>query len=157
MVASITRIIWYVEASRADIYRALLDARAVTNWMVPAGMTGHVHEFDAREGGRFRVSLTYASPTGTGKTTMHTDTYLGRFVELVPDERVEEELEFETDNPAMRNEMRVAFTLLDADGGTDVLAVHENALPGVTPADNEAGWRIVLGKLARLVEAGRKT
>jgi hypothetical protein len=39
---------------------------------------------DAREGGSFRTSLTYEQPTGTGKTTAHTDTYHGRFVELVP-------------------------------------------------------------------------
>jgi hypothetical protein len=48
--------------------------------MVPTGMTSHVHAFDAREGGSFRISLTYDAPTGTGKTTAHTDTYHGRFV-----------------------------------------------------------------------------
>jgi hypothetical protein len=29
-------------------------------------MTSHVHEFDPREGGSFRISLTYDEPTGTG-------------------------------------------------------------------------------------------
>jgi len=42
--------------------------------MVPIGMTSHVHAFDAREGGLFRVSLTYDAPSSTGKTTAHTDT-----------------------------------------------------------------------------------
>ena len=42
--------------------------------MVPDGMTSQVHEFDAREGGAFRISLTYDTPTGIGKTTAHTDT-----------------------------------------------------------------------------------
>lgn len=32
-------------------------------------MTSHVHAFDPREGGSFRISLTYEGPTGTGKTT----------------------------------------------------------------------------------------
>src|SRR2546426_5810830 len=36
-------------------YRALLDPAAIARWRVPAGMSSHVHEFDAREGGRFRV------------------------------------------------------------------------------------------------------
>ena len=71
-----------VNAPRAIVYRALLDARAVVKWKVPSGMTCHVHAFDAREGGSFRISLTYAVPTGTGKTTAHTDTYHGRFVKL---------------------------------------------------------------------------
>jgi hypothetical protein len=39
--------------------------------------------------------------------------------------------------------------------GTDVLVVHENVPPGVAPADNEAGWRQALDKLAAYVEAGQ--
>ncbi len=77
------------------VYRALLDARAVATWMVPDGMTSHVHAFDAREGGSFRISLTYDAPTGTGKTTAHTDTFHGRFV----NEQVVEVVEFETTDP----------------------------------------------------------
>ncbi len=46
------------------------------------------------------------------------------------------------------------FTLADADGGTDVLAVHDRLPRGLSPADNEAGWRSSLAKLAALVEAG---
>jgi hypothetical protein len=43
-------------------------------------MTARIHEFDPREGGSLRVSLTYNPPQGTGKTTRHTDTYRGRLV-----------------------------------------------------------------------------
>ncbi|MCK7473101.1 MAG: hypothetical protein MZV49_05520 [Rhodopseudomonas palustris] len=42
-----------MNALRAIVYRALLDARAVATRMVPAGMTSHVHAFDARDGGSF--------------------------------------------------------------------------------------------------------
>jgi uncharacterized protein YndB with AHSA1/START domain len=149
---SSTRIRQHIAAPRARVYRALLDPEEVANWMVPNGMTSRVHAFDAREGGSFRISLTYDEPTGTGKTTEHTDTYHGRFVELVPDQRVVEELEFETPNPAMQGEMRITFTLADARGGTDLLAEHDQLPPGLSPADNEVGWRMSLGKLARLVE-----
>ena len=69
-----------INAPRATVYRALLDARAIAKWKVPDGMTCHVHAFDAREGGSFRISLTYDTPSGTGKTTAHTDTLHGRFV-----------------------------------------------------------------------------
>jgi uncharacterized protein YndB with AHSA1/START domain len=141
-----------MNAPRAAVYRALLDARAVATWMVPTGMSSHVHAFDAREGGAFRISLTYDEPTGTGKTTAHTDTYHGRFVKLVTNEQVVEVVEFETDDPAMRGEMTI--TLADADGGTDVIAVHDGLPPGLSAADNEVGWRSSLAKLAALVEAG---
>jgi len=115
-------------------------------------MTCRVHEFDAREGGSFRISLTYDAPTDTGKTTSKTDTYHGRFVKLVPSEQIIEVDEFESPDPAMRGEMTVTLTLTDADAGTDVLAVHDNLPPGVSPADNETGWRMALDNLATLVE-----
>lgn len=155
MATTSTRISRHVNAPRANVYRALLDAQAVATWMVPVGMTSRVHVFDAREGGLFRISLTYDEPTGTGKTTAHIDTYHGHFVKLVPDEQVVEVMEFETADDAMRGEMMVTFTITDADGGTDVLAVHDNVPPGVSPADNQTGWRMALDKLAAFVEAGQ--
>lgn len=51
--------------------------------------------------------------------------------------------------------MMVTFTLTDANGGTDVLAVHDDLPPGVPPTDNETGWRMSLDKLAAFVEAGQ--
>jgi uncharacterized protein YndB with AHSA1/START domain len=151
---SATRISRRVNSPRANVYRALLDERAVAMWMVPTGMTSHVHTFDGREGGSFRISLTYDSPTGTGKTTAHTDTFHGRFVTLVTNEQVVEVVEFETTDLALRGEMTITYTLADADGGTDVLAVHDGLPSGLSIADNEVGWRMSLGKLAALVEAG---
>ena len=150
---STTRVGRRVNAPRAAVYRALLDARAVADWMVPAGMTSRVHVFDAREGGLFRISLTYDAPDPRGKTTAHTDTYHGRFIKLVPDREVVQTVEFETDDPAMRGEMTIIYSLADTAGGTDILAVHDAVPPGVPPADNEAGWRSSLDKLAALVEA----
>src|SRR5512132_4342335 len=64
--------------------------------------------------------------------------YHGRFVRLVPNERIVEVMEFETANETMRGEMRVTFRLTDTGAGADVLAVHDNVPPGVTPADSEA-------------------
>ena len=151
---SSTRISHHINAPRAIVYRALLDAHAVATWMVPTGMSSQVHAFDAREGGAFRISLTYDAPTGAGKTTAHTDTYHGRFVKLVANEQVVEVLEFETADPALRGEMTITISLADADGGTDVFAVHDGLPPGLSAADNEVGWRMSLAKLAELVEAG---
>lgn len=117
-------------------------------------MSSHVHEFDAREGGSFRISLTYDAPSGSGKTTAHTDTYRGHFVTLVPNEQVVEVLEFETADADLRGEMTMTTTLVDADGGTDVLVVHEGIPDGVPATDNETGTRMSLANLAALVEAG---
>jgi uncharacterized protein YndB with AHSA1/START domain len=150
-----TRVSQHVNASRPAVYRALLDADAISKWRVPAGMSSHVHHFDARENGAFRISLTYETTEGAGKSTSRTDTYHGRFVKLVPNEQVVEVFEFETSNPALRGIMTMTTTLSDADGGTDVLVVHDGIPDSIPAADNETGTRMALANLARLVEAPR--
>ncbi|MBR8640268.1 SRPBCC domain-containing protein [Streptomyces tuirus] len=150
-----TRVSGHVDAPRADVYRALVSAEAVARWRTPDGMSGEVHEFDAREGGRFRVSLTYRAADAAGKSAAHTDTYHGHFARLVPDEKVVEVLEFEATDPALRGTMTLTTTLTDAEGGgTDVLVVHEGVPDAVPAADNETGTRMALANLARLVESG---
>ena len=151
-VVSTTRVTRHIRAPRTLVYRALLDAGLVRQWMVPDGMTSFVHSFQACEGGTFRISLTYDRPTDTGKTSAQADTFHGRFVRLVPDAEVVQVVEFETDDPALQGEMTVTYTLSDGDGGTDLVGVHEDVPSGVPPAENELGWSLSIDKLARLVE-----
>jgi uncharacterized protein YndB with AHSA1/START domain len=143
-----------VSASRSIVYRALLDASAIAMWRAPAGMSSYVHEFDAREGGSFRISLMYDPPGGAGKSAPGIDTYHGYFMKLVPNEQVVGVFEFENVDPALRGTMRMTTTLADAGGGTDVLVVHEGIPDSVPAADNELGTRMALAKLAQFVEAG---
>ena len=147
-----TRVARRIDAPRADIYQALLGAQAIAKWRVPNGMTSEVHEFDAREGGSFRVSLAYDAPGAAGKSAAHTDTYHGHFARLVPDEQVVEVLEFETADPDLSGEMTITTTLTDVDGLTEVLVVHEGVPRGVSATDNEMGTRMALENLAALVE-----
>ncbi|MGA8117617.1 MAG: SRPBCC family protein [Actinocatenispora sp.] len=140
-------------APRPVVYRALLDPDSVARWRVPAGMSSHVHEFDAREGGSFRVSLTYDTPGGVGKSTGRTDTYHGHFATLVPNERVVEVFEFESADPALAGTMTMTTVLTDVDGGTEVLVVHDGIPDTVPAADNETGTRMALENLAALVES----
>jgi uncharacterized protein YndB with AHSA1/START domain len=148
-----TRVSRHIRASRDEVYRALLDPSDVQHWMVPDGMTSQVHSFDASEGGEFRISLTYDLPTSTGKTSAQTDSFHGRFAKLVPGAEVVQVIEFESDDPTMQGEMTITYSLAEADGGTELVGVHENLPPGVAPADNELGWSMSMDKLARLVEA----
>ncbi len=142
-----------MSAPRSAVYQALLDAGALAKWRVPAGMSSEVHEFDAREGGTFRISLSYDAPASTGKSASRTDTYHGHFARLVPDEQVVEVLEFETADPELRGQMTMTTTLTEAAGGTDVRVVHEGIPDKIPVADNETGTRMALANLARLVEA----
>lgn len=147
-----TRLSRHIRAPRSLVYRTLLDAEAVQQWMVPDAMTSHVRSFDAREGGTFRISLTYDMPTTAGKTNAQTDSFHGRFVKLVPDTEVVQVVEFETDDPTMQGEMTITYLLADAEDGTSLTGLHENLPPGVSPADNQLGWSMSIDKLAKLVE-----
>ncbi len=116
-------------------------------------MTSEVHTFEPREGGEFRISLTYDAPTGAGKTSGRTDSFHGRFRRLVPGAEVVQVVEFETEDPSVAGEMTITYRLEHDGDGTELTGVHENLPPGVSPADNELGWTISIGKLADLVEA----
>jgi len=149
-----TRARRVIRAPRPIVYRALIDADQIAKWKFPDGMSIRIHAFDGREGGKFRISLTYAAPDARGKSSSRTDTYRGSYVRLVPDSLVVEVDAFETADPAFQGEMTITLSLSDApEGGTLLEAVHEGLPKGISPADNETGWRMALGKLARLAEA----
>lgn len=142
-----------VRAPRAAVHRALIDADAVAKWRAPDGMSVRVHEFDGREGGRFRISLIYDAPTDTGKSAPQTDTYHGHFARIVADEQVVEVIEFESADAAMLDTMTMTTTLTDVDGGTEILLTQEGIPDAVPVADSETGARMSLDNLARLVES----
>lgn len=117
-------------------------------------MSGSVHAFDAREGGTYRMSLTYddSQQSVSGKTSAGTDTFQGRFIELVPDRKIVEVVEFESQDAAFAGEMKMTTTMVDADQGTEITVLSENLPAGIRPEDNELGTRQALRKLAALLE-----
>jgi uncharacterized protein YndB with AHSA1/START domain len=146
------RVSQLVRAEPSTVYAALLDPVAVATWRVPDDMTADIREWEPREGGRFRVSLTYRAEDRTGKTEGATDTYAGEFAKLVPDEQVVERLAFETDDADLQDTMTMTWTLREADGGTAVDLLHEGIPDAVPPDDSETGTRMALTKLAAYVE-----
>lgn len=151
-----TRITRQLPAPPAVVYRALTDAEVVKAWKFPAGMSIQIHEFEPREGGRFRVSLTYHDTSAVGKTSDHTDTYHGHFAQLVEGRKVVEVLEFETADPAAAGEMRITYDLVERDGGTQLTATHENVPLRVRLEDNELGWSMALQQLAAFVASTKQ-
>ena len=140
-------------APREVVYRACLDPEALAAWRAPDNMTGRMHAFDPRPGGRYRMSLTYQDPAGSpGKSSHDTDTFEGRFVELVANEKIVEVVRFDAQDPGFAGEMTIVTTLADAGSGTAVTMAFENIPPGIRPEDNEEGTRQSLRKLAALVE-----
>ncbi|HEX4167244.1 MAG TPA: SRPBCC family protein [Bryobacteraceae bacterium] len=149
-----TQVSKIVRASREIIYEACLSAEKLALWRAPENMKAYVHVFDGREGGSYRMSLTYTDPKNTtgGKTSEYTDTFQGKFTELVPYEKIVELIQFESPEPTFGGEMRMTTTLVDVREGTEVTVLCENLPAGIRPEDNELGCRSSLRNLARLVE-----
>jgi len=149
-----TRVAKVIKAPRMAVYQAFLDRDAVAAWLPPATMKGRVHLFEPHVGGRIHVSLMYRRPEDArrGKTIGNTDTVRGRFVELVPFERIVEVVEFDSPDPALAGEMRITASLVDSDEGTEVTMLCEDIPEGVRPEDNAAGCRSSLDNLAALIE-----
>ncbi|WP_330461385.1 SRPBCC domain-containing protein [Streptomyces sp. NBC_00820] len=152
-----TRVTRRVRAPAEAVYRALTDPDDLAVWRVPENTTAHVHTFEAREGGAFRISLVHAAPGAVGKSGGRADTYHGHFVTLVPRVRVVEVFAFETDDEALRGTMTLTTTLTEADGATDVEVLHEGIPDAISRADNELGTRMALDHLARLIEERNPT
>lgn len=142
-----------MHVSTAEAFAALTDRDALLAWLPPAGMRGRFDRFDMRTGGSYRLVLTYADASGSpGKTTADSDVSEVRVVEVVPGERVVQEVEFASDDPAFRATMRMEWRLRPAEGGTEVEVVARDVPPGVRARDHAEGILSSLAQLAAHLE-----
>src|SRR3954447_4507782 len=133
-----------LRAKPERVYRAFLDADALTKWLPPNGFTGKVHHMDAKVGGGFKMSF-------TNFTTGKSHSFGGEFLELVPHERLRYTDRF--DDPNLPGEIVVTVTLREVFCGTELKVVQEG-VPSVIPAEAcYLGWQESLILLAKLVEA----
>ena len=149
-----TRTSRIIKARPEDLYEAFIDPDALVAWLPPAEMTGAIHEFDARVGGGYRMSLFYPPNERSfrGKTSDREDIVNVRFVELAPPHRIVEAVNFETTDPAYLGEMTIVVTFEEVSDGTEVTIVCTNLPAGLRAEDNEAGSRLSLEQLARRFE-----
>ena len=126
------------------LYRAFLDPEAMAKWLPPNGFTGKVHQMDAKVDGAWRMSFTNFS-------TGHSHSFGGKYLELVPHERLRYTSAF--DDPHLPGEMVTTVTLREVSCGTEMHVVQEG-IPEVIPAEAcYLGWQESLTLLAKLVEA----
>ena len=142
-----------IKASAETIYRALVDPEAVASWRPPQGMRAEILAFEPREGGTFRMAFIYEDAGSHGKTSDNADVFEGRFVELVPDRRVVEVIEFESDDPAFAGAMRIVTTLEPVAGDTRVTVSCEDVPPGISEDDHREGIASSLANLAAFTES----
>jgi uncharacterized protein YndB with AHSA1/START domain len=128
----------------------------VAAWRVPNDMTATIHQFDAREGGRFRITLhpdTEGRATDTGERAQ---TFRGRFTRLLPGELVVEAIEFESADPSMAGVLTITTELRQVDDGCEVTMIYENIPEGAYAGADEVALQMDLVRLAAWVEEERR-
>lgn len=130
-------------AKPEKVYRAFLEPAALARWLPPEGFTCTVHEFDAKVGGKFKMSF-------TNFTTGKSHSFGGEYRELVPNQRLQYTDKF--DDPNLPGEMLVTVTLKEVSCGTEIYITQEN-IPHIIPLEHcYMGWQQSLQFLAKLVE-----
>jgi uncharacterized protein YndB with AHSA1/START domain len=144
MSTSTVRLHRVLRAAPERIYRAFLDPAAMVKWLPPHGFTGTVHHLDAKVGGTYKMSF-------TNFTTGQSHAFGGKYLELVPHERIRNTDTF--DDPSLSGEMHTTVSLKTVSCGTELNIVQEG-IPEAIPAEAcYLGWQESLSLLAQLVEA----
>lgn len=143
MTSNAIRLHRIIKATPERIYRAFLDADALTKWLPPNGFTGKVHHLDAKVGGTFKMSF---SNFGSGQV----HSFGGEYLELVPHELIRYTDKF--DDPALPGVMQTTVSLREVFCGVELTVVQEGIPEIIPPEACYLGWQESLVLLAQLVE-----
>ena len=143
-----------IDAEKSRVFAALVDPDQLLEWLPPRGMTGRFEEFDPLPGGSYRLVLTYeeGSP-GTGKATADSDVVEARFIDVVPDQRVVQAMQFVSDDPAFAGTMTMTWEVAERREGTQVSIRAVDVPAGISAEDHAAGLASSLANLAACLEA----
>ena len=144
MATGTVRLHRVLRAPPERIYKAFLDADAMAKWLPPNGFTGKVHQIEAKVGGTYKMSFTNFS-------SGNSHSFGGKYLELVPGERIRHTDEFDDAN--LPGEMVTTISLKKVLVGTELSIVQEG-IPEAIPTEMcHLGWQESLTLLAQLVEA----
>ena len=144
MSTNTVRLYRVLRATPDRVYRAFLDPDAMVKWLPPHGFVGKVHEMNPAVGGTYKMSF-------KNFTTGSSHSFGGKYLELVPDERIRYSDRF--DDPNLPGEMMTTISIRKVLVGTELSIVQEG-LPPVIPLEAcYLGWQESLTLLAQLVEA----
>jgi len=143
-----------IDAPVARVFNALVDRDALETWLPPEGMSGRFERFDPTTGGSYRLVLTYADPSAAlGKSSADSDIVEARYVDIVPNDRVVQAVDFVSDDPAFAGTMTMTWAVQTVDGGTRVEITADDVPGGISVEDHAAGMASSLDSLASYVES----
>jgi len=132
-----------LKAKPDKVFKAFVDVEAMVKWLPPFGFTAKMHQMDAKVGGTYKMSF-------TNFTTGKSHSFGGKYLEIVPGERLRYTDTF--DDPNLPGEMITTVILKKVSVGTDVNITQEG-IPSMIPAEAcYLGWQESLVQLAQVVE-----
>ncbi|MFC5289829.1 SRPBCC domain-containing protein [Actinokineospora guangxiensis] len=138
-----------VHADPTRVFAALVEEHALTRWLPPTGMRGRFERFDMREGGSYRLVLTYDDASAApGKTSAAEDVSEVRIARLIPGERLVAQVDFESDDPAFAGTMELDWSVSGSADGTTVVFEARDVPAGIRAHDHAAGMTSSLANLA---------
>jgi 8-oxo-dGTP diphosphatase len=144
-----------IHADPETVFAALTGREALLAWLPPQGMHGRFERFDLRDGGSYRLVLTYDDASSSpGKTAADSDVSEVRIARIVPGELLEQHVDFESDDPAFQGTMRMAWRLRRTEDGTVVEFEARDVPEGIRARDHAEGLTSSLSNLAAYLEPG---
>ncbi len=132
-----------LKTSPEKLYRAFTEPAAMASWLPPYGFVCIVHEMNAVQGGKYKMSFQNFS-------TGNSHSFGGTYVELKPNELLKYTDKF--DDPNLPGEMTTTVHMSKNIAGTE-LKIEQTGIPDAIPAEMcYLGWQESLDKLMRLVE-----
>jgi uncharacterized protein YndB with AHSA1/START domain len=134
-------------AAPAKVFEAWTTADALKRWFAPSPeFTVHVHELEARAGGRYRIEM--RDPQGVPYVVA------GVYETFSPPSRLAFSWEYVEQSPENRNHgrTRVTMELHPEAPGTRLVLVHERFLSLESRDDHGKGWIGCLDQLERTFE-----
>ena len=142
-----------MHVDRERVFAALTQPDALLRWLPPLGMQGRFERFDMRDGGSYRLVLTYDDASDApGKTTAGSDVSEVRVVRVVEGVSLLQEVDFVSDDPSVRGTMTMEWTLRSVDEGTMVELEARDVPPGIRARDHAEGLTSSLSNLSGLLE-----
>lgn len=118
-------------------------------------MTARFERFESTPGGSYRLVLTYADPADSrGKSSADSDIVEARYVDIVPDDRVVQAVDFVSDDPAFAGTMTMTWAVRAVDDDRTRVDITAEGVPdGISGDEHAAGLTSSLDNLASYMKS----
>lgn len=132
------------DASPEEVFKAWTDSKRLAEWYGPEGFENEIHEFDAREGGAYR--LTMLGPKGERHTLR------GKFITVQSPKRLVVSWQWEPEEKGapIGRETVVSVDFKEVAGKTEMTMTHAGFADEKEKEMHNQGWSSSFNKLEKM-------